>query len=554
MLLATIGHTRAYANHIPRWDDNELIAQLTGEKPVTAKWLWSQHGEHRIVLPRLLHLFLFHVTRYDLRAGALFNVIVLATVAAGMIWSALRLRTYTVYSDAFFPLALLQWGQIPVFTDSFQLQNVLSSALAGAMLCLIVGQGMYVGLRSATVAGILLILLSLCGANGLTLVPPLGLWLIYAGVSALRAGTPNLRRNGVLMLSFAGAAIAVVGLYFVGYEKPWSHPPSAGVGPSLKTSFGVISSTLAASVSVDWWPYWGTGLIAILAASVACLGVAWVRSPADHLRTFGLLMFIGAIVALCLVMGWGRSGYPDEGGYSGVCAYYGTLMLPSLCCVYFIWEIYRAPRFARFVQTSLFAVACVLWIPSHNAGLESARANRKQLEKIERDLRAGIPPAVLEAIYWEDVVSAASFEALQRKGIEPFRSANVRAAKWVPASDAPIETTAMTWEGGTGKGDQTSHLTITLPESRFVYVVRLRYAHEGSRKANFEMHWRKTGTNEFGDGARVYRREIPTGDNTHMLTILVNDSIDQIRLRPDDKSFQFRLEEVALLVPDDSGS
>src|SRR5262245_31379531 len=80
MLVVTIAHARAYANHIPRWDDNALIAQQTGEEPVTAKWLWSLHGEHRIVLPRLLHLGLFRAAGYDLRAGAVFNVIALAVV------------------------------------------------------------------------------------------------------------------------------------------------------------------------------------------------------------------------------------------------------------------------------------------------------------------------------------------------------------------------------------------------------------------------------------------------------------------------------------------
>src|ERR1700712_5245275 len=45
-----------HGRDIPYMDDWEMVPVLMGEQPITLKWLWSLHNEHRIVMPRLIYL------------------------------------------------------------------------------------------------------------------------------------------------------------------------------------------------------------------------------------------------------------------------------------------------------------------------------------------------------------------------------------------------------------------------------------------------------------------------------------------------------------------
>ena len=98
--------------NFPRGDEWAYVSYMTGEQPVTAELLWAQHNEHRIPLPKAIHLVLSRLTNCDYRAGMVLNVITLAALAFAMIRVARRLRGSLSYADAFFPLALLQLGQM----------------------------------------------------------------------------------------------------------------------------------------------------------------------------------------------------------------------------------------------------------------------------------------------------------------------------------------------------------------------------------------------------------------------------------------------------------
>src|SRR5690348_14592492 len=104
---------RAAANQrrFPFTDDWILIPFVTGERPVTFSWLWAQHGDHRIPLVKALFLVIYNrVTTYDFRAAVVANIVLLSVMAAMLVLTAAHLRGSLAYADAFFPLALLQWG------------------------------------------------------------------------------------------------------------------------------------------------------------------------------------------------------------------------------------------------------------------------------------------------------------------------------------------------------------------------------------------------------------------------------------------------------------
>ena len=92
MLAAACAFVLRFGTNVPSWDDWDMVPTLTGEQPVTAFWLWSQHNEHRVPLPRLIMLALNKLTVVDFRVDMLFDALLLAALAGGMILVAQSLR------------------------------------------------------------------------------------------------------------------------------------------------------------------------------------------------------------------------------------------------------------------------------------------------------------------------------------------------------------------------------------------------------------------------------------------------------------------------------
>src|SRR4051812_49211071 len=79
-----IGLAVSSAAETPLWDDWANVPVLTGERPLSLEWLWSQHNEHRIPLPRLIIIGLSQLTGCSFRAPPIFNAGLLA-VASGVL-------------------------------------------------------------------------------------------------------------------------------------------------------------------------------------------------------------------------------------------------------------------------------------------------------------------------------------------------------------------------------------------------------------------------------------------------------------------------------------
>lgn len=69
----------------------------------------------------------------------MFNVLALGATAFGMIRVARKLRGSTLWTDAFFPLALLQLGQSENLLHAFQIVFVISAVLLNNILIVIAG-------------------------------------------------------------------------------------------------------------------------------------------------------------------------------------------------------------------------------------------------------------------------------------------------------------------------------------------------------------------------------------------------------------------------------
>src|SRR5262249_38455423 len=176
MLLAGLAFVVKFGSNVPSWDEWDMVPTMTGEQPVTASWLWSQHNEHRVPVPRLAMLGLFWLFGNDFRMSMYWNVLSAAALALGMIVVAKRLRGWLSLTDAFFPLLLLHWGHAVNFIWGWQIEFFLSTFFAGVALLLIVGCRPAVGTGLAL--AVCLGLLVGCGAHGLALVPAVASWLL----------------------------------------------------------------------------------------------------------------------------------------------------------------------------------------------------------------------------------------------------------------------------------------------------------------------------------------------------------------------------------------
>jgi hypothetical protein len=110
MISAAVVLVVRYGVDVPLWDDFALVPVLTGEKPLTVGWLWAQHNESRIALSKLVLLGAYRLSGFDFRAGMFLNVVALGVLAYSLIRVARELRGASSYSDAFFPIVLLNWG------------------------------------------------------------------------------------------------------------------------------------------------------------------------------------------------------------------------------------------------------------------------------------------------------------------------------------------------------------------------------------------------------------------------------------------------------------
>jgi len=426
MLFAALFFVATWGHDLPFGDDFALARAFTGVQPVTLEWLWSQHNEHRLFLPRLALLASYKVTGSPFLAIMYFDVLALGAAAFLLICVARRLRGSIAYADAIFPVALLHWGHWENLIWSIQVSYVLPSVLVFILLAVIVLKGNALSLGSGILAGTCLLSLPLCMASGLPFVPPLACWLGYWGVRLWRSGRPHGRRDGAVLLALAVAAVALCAFYFVGLKM---HPNQA-LNPGLWASLLATVRFLCMSLGIvgrQLWPVSAWLWLPLAALSVAGVMFAYRKLPRERLRLVGLVLFLAGVLALAGGIGWGRARF---GSAAGTATRYALLALPILFWSYFVFLVYGG-RMNRALTGTMAALVCGLLYLHMTAGLEQAERTRyNTLKQFERDLREGTPWLTLAKSYSQkgaggiltDTPRLAYFMALLCRGrIDPFQ-------------------------------------------------------------------------------------------------------------------------------------
>src|SRR5262249_2946288 len=213
MSLAMLRFVYLYGGNVPYLDDWDIVPALTGNQPVTFGWLWSQHNEHRLPLPRLLLLALYHVSGFDFRSGMVFNAAALILMTALMLHAAARIRGNVSLTDAFIPLLLLSWAHYDNLLWSRQVGFVLATLLAILALHAL-SQSASLSRSIGLYMGMLVCALPLTGAVGLAFAAPLSVWMMMVAWVCRRQDVSLTK----ILVTGSLLGFLLIGLYFKDYR------------------------------------------------------------------------------------------------------------------------------------------------------------------------------------------------------------------------------------------------------------------------------------------------------------------------------------------------
>jgi hypothetical protein len=398
-----------FGANLPWNDEWEFVPVLTGHEPV-APWLWRQHNEHRLPLPRLVYLAAFRLT-HDYRTGSLIQVAFLSGVSLLLIKGAEALRGRPAPEDAFFPLVFLHWGHHENLLMGYQVCFALIAGLVGALAVVAIRAGVQDRFRPAAIAAILFVLLAACGATGLVYAAAGVAWIAWAATAEWRAG----RRGRAVVLAGLMAVIgAYAGTYLVGYERPGRHPFAAD--PLAAAAVAAQYLAIAPGIGVaPVWPIAALGVGLVLAAT-GRTGLRWLGNRAGRSAGAGVLALLAGGLGLAVTIGIGRAGLGAE---MGLWSRYSLLAAPLLAIGYLAAVRVGVSRIPR-----LLLAAAVLAFPCNTAaGWVAGLAFVGYADRFEADARNDIADGELVSRH----VSHPDHQRMARSNLPLLRAAGIGA-------------------------------------------------------------------------------------------------------------------------------
>lgn len=356
--LATIFAIAATAVHgrwLPWSDDFDIIPWITGDRPVTFSWLWLQHNEHRIPLPKLLFVGIGWLSGADYRWTLCFNALLLAALAAAMIGTAKHLRGRTNWTDLLFPAFILNLGQGGI-EWAFQLQFTLTTVLAGLFVAAALAFPRPSIKRTACMSACASLVV-LTGANGLLFAMPAALLLLYEGLrgSTCPVASPLLARS--LALTSSAFVLVVVLGYGVGLNFPHAadKPTLVQISRATLDALASYPGRLASTWRTFWWVFTPLAISVTVAAIVAG---SWQDRLVNRPALVVLLGFLGGLILVATAIGYGR-GARD---FAHLHSHYSSLLLGVPVCLQLLWVALPQGRLARGFQALLCVVALAVYV------------------------------------------------------------------------------------------------------------------------------------------------------------------------------------------------
>jgi hypothetical protein len=391
LTVALLLFVRQYSRNIPYADEFEMVSVMTGAEPVSLRWAWAQHNEHRPVISRLIMACLSRFVANDFRAPRYANVVLLSAMAASMLVLARRIRGSARVTDAVLPLAILNIAQVESLMNGFAMNLILTSLVEIALIVVVSsahrsrGEAMALGFGSA------LVLLPLTGGSGLAMIPPLALWLAGYVARGWWSGSEPGVATRAIGLGLLAACTAIVALYLHGYNRPAYHPlPSSAVAVAWSTLL-CLSLAVYPHLSSYWWPA-GPIVIALVTATLGLLAFASARSPGERPRALGLMAIIASMLCVVGAVGVSRAAF----GPSAILASrYVTLTIPLFCVLQIAWLTYGPARAREGIPAALLVLIAVTMPDTYRFSRRYCGSVRVAEQRVERGLKDHVPTAKL---------------------------------------------------------------------------------------------------------------------------------------------------------------
>ncbi len=411
MIFATI---LVYAKNMPIFEDWLAVAPLTGNEPNLFQWLWEQNAEHRNPFTRLLLLILLKITHGDFRVGMYFDTVLMGIVSGLIILGMRHLRSgKTKIVDGLIPLTLLHLDHWENFLFSWQISFILPMALIFIMLLLMIIKPDFDTPLSAGFAGVTLILLPLCGGAGLIFFIFFAGWLSYCSFKNWHQAKKNgqSQRSNMFLLCCIIVSLALLAVYFIGYERPGGYPLSPSWKITLKTAAQLIAMSVGTPV-LNRWKLFFLVIFGLMLASVGLtIWTIWRYQDKERHRALGLLLFLSNLILVALIIAKSRAGSIPTYGLPNR---YVLLLAPIPLSIFFVWELYTRSQARAMVQTGMLLL--VLWLMPLNieSGGYWGTAYLKRFYSVEPEIIAGTPALVIAErhksilIHWWDDKKLAS--------------------------------------------------------------------------------------------------------------------------------------------------
>jgi hypothetical protein len=440
-----------------------------------------------------------------------------------MVRTAVALRGHIAYTDAFFPLAFLNWGEAENLGWSWQLTFVISS-LSACLLLVVIARQKTESIRpgDATLAGLCLVALPLTGGAGLIYVPALAAWAAIGAYTEWRSIRDWGRSSAVILTVAVVLLLVISGLYFVQYQRAYWNPPSPSLLADIRTAGALLALSIGPAAKLSW-----AGFAAAILLFFFATGWLVVRratrpdSGAGRVRLCGMLCYGVALVCLALAIGEGRAGLV---GRYGMPIRYSLLALPVLCWAYFAWELYGTER-RRLVHTALFAGMMLLAPLNHHFGMQWTAYYANGMNAFESDIRAGVPAFVLcnqyqnFLMHWDGESLCAGMRTLRQAGVGIF-------PKIFPD---PVTTEIPAVSSPTGS-------------PQWVYAIRLYLTEAATSKGDWlNISWG-------GGRQRIRLDEVNPGEQKSYL-VWVNGPVGNLELQSNKEPVALHVAKASFLVP-----
>ncbi len=390
LTLVAFGYVYACGFNAPVIDEWEFVAVLVGKEPWTP-WLWEQHNEHRLPLPKLIYYAQFWLT-HDFRSGMFIVVAMQSALSLGLMRYSARLRGRADWPDAFFPISLLHIGQWENFLLGYQICFALFTVLVSGLVVVMLCATRETTFRSGALAGVLMLLIALTGGAGLVLVPPVASWMVYLAVIEWRTGA---KRRALALVGLVLLPAAYLVLCFANYQRPGDVPAPSRDPLAVATIAGqVLAMALGVGVSGVWWLV-AVAELAIGVATIALL-VRQGKDPAERLAAVGLIAIAAGLAGIALAVGVGRASF---GPNMGLWSRYGSLSWPLLGAAFLAWVKAGGgaePRgLKKWIPAGLCVASALAFPPNMGTGMLVGVSTVVRYTEMQADMRAGVPDAEL---------------------------------------------------------------------------------------------------------------------------------------------------------------